>query len=356
MKIPKIELAAKIGKLKAIVPKKTPMAALQTVLLKDGCLIASDMEMTVQVKLEGISAGLEESFLIPESMFQLISNLPSGDVEITAKEIEAGMEMELKCGKIRNKFTSLSPEVYPAIKGLENVKFEIEVEAEKLLAGITHVLFAVDDGSGNQLMRTLNLSCANGYLNFKGLDGHMMAWDKVPKEGQFDINIPKRTCQQILNIDLQGMVNITSDGSTVRFETEYIMIESRLINGEFFKTDQLFQDMPLTAAVNRKAFVESLNRANLCRLDNDPIKLNFSGDKVRMELINSRNDYNEEIQLNDEVKEELRIGMDPRLLMAAIKSFDSENIYMEMQTARQPIKLLSDESDMKAIVLPVAIK
>ena len=81
MKIQKTELAQKLNKIKGVVPKKTTQAVLQGILVKDGYLIANNMEMTVKAKIEGTEG---KSFIIPERAFDLINNLPDGDMEISA--------------------------------------------------------------------------------------------------------------------------------------------------------------------------------------------------------------------------------------------------------------------------------
>ncbi len=53
MKIQKIELAQKLNKIKGVVPKKTTLPVLQCILVRDCYLIASNMEMTVEAKIEG---------------------------------------------------------------------------------------------------------------------------------------------------------------------------------------------------------------------------------------------------------------------------------------------------------------
>ena len=79
MKIQKTDLAQKLNKIKGVVPKKTTMPVLQGILVRDGYLIASNMEMTVKAKIEGTEG---ESFIIPERAFDLINNLPDGEMEI----------------------------------------------------------------------------------------------------------------------------------------------------------------------------------------------------------------------------------------------------------------------------------
>ena len=83
MKIDKNELSRKIAQIKGIVPKTTTIEALQGVLLKDGYLIASNMEVTVKAKLESAEG---TPFIIPAKVFDLIGSLPSGELSMECKE------------------------------------------------------------------------------------------------------------------------------------------------------------------------------------------------------------------------------------------------------------------------------
>ena len=360
MKIEKTELANKIGRIKSILPKNTPIEALKSVLVRDGYLIASDMEITVTVKLEGISEGTEESFLIPESMIGFINALPSGEVEISAKaENEGTVELEVKAGKVKNNILTLSVTNYPAIKSTEAAKELGKVEAEDLKAGITHTLFAVAENNAKSVMNALNMKCANGELALSGLDGYMLATDKIPLEGEFDLNIPKRTCQQLLNLDIEGLVTILTDGKTVIFETAFSKIESRLIEGDYYQIERMLSDLPITVSMKRKSFVEALSRTLLLIGSNDSkaVSIDFSGEKAEVTLKNGRNAYVEDIGLNEDMAdgEKILFAVNPKMLLTALKAFDSENVYLNLANEKRPMKILTDESDQKALVLPVRI-
>lgn len=79
MKVKKYELVRIIDKLKSVVQKNTVHPALGGVLVKEGYLIAANGEITIQVKCEDAEG---ESFIIPMKAFDLIKNLPEGDVEL----------------------------------------------------------------------------------------------------------------------------------------------------------------------------------------------------------------------------------------------------------------------------------
>ena len=164
MKIQKTELAAKINKIKGVVPKKTSMPILQGILVKEGYLIANNMEMTVKAKLEGIE---NECFIIPDRAFDLICNLPDGEVDIS---VIAENSITIKMDKIKNKYQTMDPKLFPATTTQKDEN-RLTIEADKLLESIRRVSYAIPAQGGNAVMSSMCLQATGGQLNFVGLDG-----------------------------------------------------------------------------------------------------------------------------------------------------------------------------------------
>lgn len=83
MKVQKYEIVRVIDKLKSIVQKNDQFPALGGILVKDGYLIASNSEITMKVKLEASEGSY---FIIPMKAFDLIKNLPDGEIDISATD------------------------------------------------------------------------------------------------------------------------------------------------------------------------------------------------------------------------------------------------------------------------------
>ena len=105
MRIEKSELAGKLSKVKSIVPKKSTVEALQGVLVKDRKLIANNFEVTAKLDLDCEG---DDTFIIPAKAFDLISNLPDGEVDIQGTE----SQVIIKAEKIRNKYATVSPKLF----------------------------------------------------------------------------------------------------------------------------------------------------------------------------------------------------------------------------------------------------
>ena len=197
MKVQKTELATKLNKIKGVVPKKTTMPVLQGILVKEGYLIANNMEMTVKAKLEGIE---DECFIIPERAFDLISNLPDGEVEIS---VTAQNTITIKADKIKNKYQTMDPEQFPDTAA-QNAENQLTIKANILLESMKRVSYAVPAQGNNAVMSSMCLQAADGQLNFVGLDGHVLAWDKVDYDGDFELLIPKNTVDKLKSLGLTG--------------------------------------------------------------------------------------------------------------------------------------------------------
>lgn len=162
MKIQKTELATKLNQIKGVVPKKTTMPILQGILVKEGYLIANNLEMTVKAKLEGTEG---ECFIIPERAFDLINNLPDGEVDIS---VSNGNTMTIRADKIKNKYQTMDPEPFP-VADIDGEGSEFTLKAGQLLESVKRVSYAIPQQGGNATMSTMCLQAKDGQLNFVGL-------------------------------------------------------------------------------------------------------------------------------------------------------------------------------------------
>lgn len=353
MKIEKTELAKKISQLKSVVPKKTTIAALQGILVAEGYLIAANNELTVKAKLEGIE---DEKFIIPAKAFDLINSLPAGEVTITYSKDEVTIQM----GKIKNKFKTHPAENFIYTRtSIEAIgEGEAAVSSDKMKKAISHVLYAIPATAGNQVMTGMYISCSGGKMDFVGFDGHRIAWDSIEYDGNFGLIIPKPALEKILQLDIQGDMRISYDANGALFATEEFEVYTRLIQGEYFKYQNMFAEGSIYTVVERKVLLESINRAQLCGFmeDKAPVILEVVGSLIRIEYKNAQANYEEEIATQVSAGDGLKIGFNPRLLIDSLKSFDCDNVSLSFTSNKMPLIIRAEDSDMTALVLPVNIK
>ncbi len=350
MKIQKMELAQKINKIKSIVPKKPLQQVLQGILVKDGCFIANNLELLVKVKLEGIDEATEP-FIIPAKAFDLIGNLPDGEVEIKPGK----NAITIKAGKVRNAYKTLDPATFPLGAEEENGAGDITIENKKILKSMRRVSYAIPAQSTNKVMTALCLQASGGTLSFAGLDGHVLAWDRIDYDGEFNLLIPKQTIEKILSLGITEDILIKYNKTSAIFVAGEYEVHTRLIDGEYFKFQKMFNELPMHTVVDRNVFLEAMTRAKICTDEKSKVKLTMSGADLNISIKDDTADYEESISLQEEMTEQLIIAFNPALLIDTLKAFDCENVGLQLAGANKPMIVEAEDSDFKAVVLPVAI-
>lgn len=332
-----------------MVPKKTNISALQGILVRDGYFTASNMELVVKAKIEGAEG---EIFLIPAKAFDLIGNLPDGEVEISSGKNHTIM---IKAAKIKNKYQTLDPETFPASGLSEDDGKEITIDSGLLLASMKRVSYAIPAQSSSPTMSALCLRAEGGMLNFVGLDGHVLAWDRTGYEGNFELLIPKNTVEKLLSVGLSGEVTVKHNRNGAAFITKDYEIYTRIVDGTYFKYEKMFNQMPIHTEVARVEFLEAVIRAKMCTEEKRPARFEISGSEMNISIKDNTTDYNETVFLKKELAEPLTIGFDARLVVETLKAFDCDNVKIQMASPKNPMIVEAEDSDFKAIVLPVAI-
>lgn len=348
MKIQKTELAQKLNKIKGVVPKKTTTPILQGILVMDGYLIANNMEMTVKAKVEGADG---ETFIIPDRAFDLINNLPDGEVEITTDDKNV---ITIKADKIKNKYHVRDPLEFP-VNTVHEEGSELKIQSDILMESIKRVAYAVPAQAKIRSMTALCLHATEGQLNFVGLDGHILAWDKVDYDGEFELLIPKNTVDKLKSLGLSGEIQIKYSKNGAFFITEELEVYTRLIDGDYFSYKTMFMNLSLHTVVSRTELLNAMNRAKMCTEEKRPVKFEIKDNNLNISINDHITDYSETIYLQEEMTREITIAFDAKLVIKTLKAFDCDNVGISLEGPKMPMLVEAEDSDFRALILPVAI-
>lgn len=351
MNIEQEVIAKKINILKGVVPKGTNLD-LQGILYEDGYLIASDTRITLKAKIEGCE---DKPFIIPIRAFDLISNLPKGEVEITCVK-ETVM---IKTGKIKNQFKTLPPAkfIYNR-KSIDAGKGEV-IPADKMKEAISHAMYAVSKNESKSFMAGMYLQCSDNKLNFVGSDGYRIAWDCIEQSGDFKLIIPRMAMEKLLGL-IEGDVHIFYDRLGVEFKTDDYEIYTRIIEGNFFDYRKMFSGGSIQTTVERELLLDAVNRARLCGnkdslMDKTPIKFSLSGGSIETIYKGKTADYEEVVPVQVPFESNLLIGFNPNLLIDCLKSFSCESLSLTFESGNAPLIIKAEDSEMMALILPVKL-
>lgn len=348
MKVQKTVLAQKLNQIKSVVSKNTTMPVLQGVLVKDGYLIASNLEMTIRAKIPG--AG-EECFIIPERAFDLINNLPEGVIDIS---VSSENVMVISVDKIKNTYQTMEPTTFP-ILNIEGEGSELTLKAEMLLKSIKRVSYAIPTQVSDPRMSSMFMQAKDGQLNFVGLDGHVLAWDKIKYDGEFELLISKSTIEKLKSVLLTGDVKIKYSDSMAIFSTEDFDICTRIVQGKYYPYRDMFKELPINTFVVRSELLGAMVRAKMCTAEKSPVKFELSGNKLNLSIKDQTTDYHEVIDLLEDVTENLKIGFDAKLVIETLKAFDCEHVKISLHSSKMPMVIEANDSEFRAMVLPIAL-
>lgn len=352
MRVDRSDLAKKINQLKGIVPKTTTVDALKGILCENGYLIASNNELTVKAKLEGMG---DDNFIIPVKAFDLINNLPDGEVDITCQEDE---KLIIKMGNIKNQLKTHGASKFIYSRESIETTGEALLVAEELIEAISHVIYAIPDKDISAVMGGMYFECLDSNLNLVGLDGKRMAWDIVQYTGDFKLIIPKVALEKVMQLNMHGDLSFSYDKSSAVFKTDEYEIYTRLIEGEYFNYRHMItmlSDENIKTVVDRRALLEAMNRVRLCEDSNDkvPVVLNLSENTIHINYKNSTSNYIEEVAVKEKFCKELKIAFNPKFIIESLKSFDCTNVIMLFDSKRTPVHIKAEDCDMTSLVVPV---
>lgn len=352
MKIDKAELSQKIKKLKNIVPVKTYKTEIQGILVQNGYMTASNTELTVKAKTEEAE---KESFVIPLKAFDLINNLPNGEVEITAGQNNGAYIISIKAAKIKNKYQVTDPSLFPLPQADCESEEEVTIDSELLLTSMKRVSYAVAANAGAHILKAMYLHASGGMLNFVGSDSHVLAWDKVEFDGNFKLLIPKAAIEKLTAIGISGKVCIRHSKASAVFVSEGYEIHTRIMEGEYLRYQSIFKEFRLHTVISRVELLEAMTRAKMCTEEKCPVKFAMEGGALNLSIKDRMTDYDETLDLQEELSESLTIAFDAGLVLETLKAFDCDNVRLSFESPKMPMIVEAEDSDFRAIVLPVAI-
>ena len=151
------------------------------------------------------------------------------------------------------------------------------------------------------------------------------------------------------------MVNIYFTNNHILFEFDDTTVVSRLIEGEYFKVNQMLSnDYETKIIINKKEFLDSIDRASLLIRDNDkkPIIINITDGQLEVKVNSSIGSLNENMPIEKDGKD-IMIGFNPKFLIDALKVIDDEQINIYLVNPKAPCFIKDNYETYTYLILPV---
>ena len=198
-------------------------------------------------------------------------------------------------------------------------------------------------------------------LKVVSLDGHRMSIRKVELKDHYEnikVIVPGKTLgeiSKILNGDNEKDVRIYFSKNHILFEFDDTVVVSRLIEGEYFRIDKMLSsDYETKVTVNKKEFLECIDRASILIRENDkkPIIISITDHSMELKMNSSFGSMNAEVMIHKNGKD-IMIGFNPKFLMDALRIIDDEEVDLYMMNPKSPCFSKDADEHYISLILPV---
>lgn len=345
------------------VPSKTSMSILECIVInaKDNKikLIANDMELGIETIVKGTIIE-EGSVAIDAKIFSdIVRKLPENEIYINLNDNNI---TEIICEKSKFNISSQTTEDFPNLPTIEKYK-PIVISQFSLKEIIRQTVFSISDNENNKIMNGELFEIKDNNLKVVALDGHRIAIRKIELSENNEDNkiiVPGKTLLEISKIlsgEIDEYVNIYTTDKHILFEFNNTIVLSRLIEGEFYKIDQMLSsDYETKIIINKRELQNSIERALLLIRDSDKksIVLYISNNMMELKVNTEIGALNEQIDINLEGKD-IIIGFNGKFLLDALRVIDDENIEMYLINAKAPCFIKNKEQSYTYLILPINI-
>lgn len=357
----KSSLNKAVGIVMKAVPTRTTMSILECILIDASTneikFTANDMELGIETIVEGEIIEKGKVAIDAKIFSEIVRKLPDNDITI---ETDDNYTSTITCEKSKFNIAGKSGDDFSYLPVIIKEK-NISLSQFTLKETINQTIFCTSPNDNNKMMTGELFEVKDNVLKVVGLDGHRIAIRNINLSGNADdvkVVVPGKTLNEIskiLSSDAESLVNIYFTNNHILFEFDNTMVVSRLIEGEYFKINQMLSsDYETKVVINKKEFLDSIDRANLLIREGDkkPIIINITDGSLEVKVQSAIGSLNEDIDINKEGKD-IMIGFNPKFLIDALRVIDDETVDIYLVNPKAPCFIRDKEENYIYLILPV---
>ena len=343
------------------VPTKTTMPILECILIDATTniikLTANDMELGIETIIEGQIDQRGMIALDAKIFSDIVRKLPDNEIVIESDE---NLQTLITCEKSKFNITGKSGEDFSYLPYIEREK-PVVISQFTLKEVIRQTIFSIADNDSNKLMSGELFEMNEDMLKVVSLDGHRISIRKIELRNEYEpkkVVVPGKTLvevSKILSGETDSDVNIYFTNNHIVFEFDNTVVVSRLIEGEYFRIDQMLSsDYETKVRINKREMLNCIDRATLLVKEGDkkPIIINIKDEMMELKIRSQLGTMDEEIVISKEGKD-LLIGFNPKFLIDALRVIDDEEVDLYFMNAKAPCFIKDEKESYIYLILPV---
>ena len=357
----KSELIKSINIVLRAVPSKTTMNILNCILIDASVdeirLTANDMELGIETIVQGTILQRGIICLDAKLLSEIVRKLPDAEVVIeTDDNYQTLITSENSVFHIVGK----DPSEFPHLPMIEK-EDPVVLSQFQLREIIRQTIFSIALNDSNRILTGEYLEIRENELRIVGLDGHRIAIRQLTLDKSYHehkVIIPGKTLSELMKIltgEQDDLVSLYFTRNEILFEMDGTLVVSRLIDGKYFRIDQMLSnDYETKIKVKKTALMSAVDRAMLFTSESDKgtLVLTIGGDSMNLSIRSSAGSMSDDVAVESEGKE-LRIGFNPKFILDVLRVIDDEEISVYFLNSKAPC-FIRDAEDMYCyLILPV---
>lgn len=357
----KTSLLKSVNTVSKAVPSKTTMPILECILIDTSSgkikFTANDMELGIETTVDG---SIQEKGIVAldaKIFSEIVRKLPENEVTI---ETDSKLNTTITCEKAKFNIPGQSGEDFTGLPSVEKNE-SITLSQFTLKEVIRQTIFSIAVNENNKMMTGELFEVNENLLKVVSLDGHRISIRKIElKEnfGKMKVVVPGKTLTEVSKIlsgETEDQVRIFFTANHIVFEFDETIVVSRLIEGEYFRIDQMLSsDYETKITVNKKELLSCIDRATLLIKEGDkkPIIINIADGTMELKINSQIGSMNEDIDI-EKVGKDILIGFNPRFLMDSLRVIDDETVDIFLVNPKAPCFIRDEKETYTYLILPV---
>lgn len=345
------------------VPSKTTMSILECILIDASSgeikLTGNDMELGIETTVNGEI--LEHGKIaLDAKLFSEITRRVSSQNAVVTIESDDKFNTTISCENSVFNIQGRDGDEFSYIPYIEKNKY-ITLSQFTLKEVIQQTIFSISPNDSNKMMSGELFEVNENQLKVVSLDGHRISIRNVTLKDHYEntkVIVPGKTLSEISKIlggDNEKEVLIYFSANHILFEFDQTIVVSRLIEGEYFRINQMLSsDYETKVKINKKEFLDCIDRATLFVKEGDkkPIIINIQDGQMELQIDSQVGSMKEDIDIEKEGKD-IMIGFNPKFLIDALKVIDDEEVSIYLMNAKAPCFIRDDNQQYIYLILPV---
>lgn len=258
------------------VPNRTTMPILECILIDASSniikLTTNDMELGIETIVTGTIAQKGIIALDAKIFSEIVRKLPDNDVTIQSDE---NLNVTITCEKAKFNIPGKSGEDFAYLPVIEREQ-SLTMSQFTLKEMIRQTIFSIAVNENNRIMTGELFQIQDNKLKIVSLDGHRIAIRTMELKREYEdvkVIVPGKTLNEISKIlsgEIEDQVSIFFSSNHIVFEFDDTVVVSRLIEGEYFRIDQMLSsDYETKVDINRRELLNCIDRATLLIREGD---------------------------------------------------------------------------------------